>query len=285
MISTILSVIWFIIKIILVTLFFFQSITFAIAYYEIANTKEKEEIPSMMEFLSAFVVEYFVALLNLIVAPVGYVEPDPLRELNTEKRERPVLLVHGYFMSRACFIFLYFRMRQAGRRAIFTINLRPRTAPIEELAQQLSEKVDEVLVLTRAEKIDIIGHSMGGIVARYYIEQLNGAKKVHRLITLGSPHNGTKIAVFGIGANARELKPGSEFMRALNSKSLPQEVKYYSIWSTLDNLVLPQDTAELKDPAVNIKYHGIGHLTILFSAKVFLKIIEILEESNGSTIK
>jgi triacylglycerol esterase/lipase EstA (alpha/beta hydrolase family) len=281
MVSTIFSVIWFIIKVVLGVLFFFQSITFAIAYYEIANTKTREEVPSLMEFLSAFIVEYIVAFLNIIVAPLGYIEPDPLRELNTEQKARPVLLVHGYFMSRACFILLYLRMRQTGKRTIFTINLRPRTATIEELAHQLSEKIEEMLVLTKSTQVDLICHSMGGIVARYYIEQMNGAKKVNKLITLGSPHEGTKTAVFGIGANAREMRFGSEFMRGLNAGALSGEVKYYSLWSNLDNLVIPQESSILKEPGVSVKFYGLGHLTLLFSPRVFLKIMEILENNES----
>jgi len=270
---------WLIIKIILGIVFFFQIISFAIAYYEIANTRVREEIPSLMEIASAFVVELIIAYLNIIIFPLGYIEPDPLREVHIDRNEKPVLLVHRYFMSRACFILLYLRMRQIGKRRIFTINLRPRTAAIEELAHQLSEKVEEVLVLTKSDKVDIIGHSMGGIVARYYIEQMNGIKKVNKLITLGSPHNGTKMAVFGIGANAKELRSGSEFMQGLNAGTIPGEVKYYSLWSNLDNLVVPQESSILKEPGITIKFYGIGHLTLLFSPKVFLKIMEILESN------
>lgn len=281
MVSTILSILWLIIKFILGIVFFFQTISFAIAYYEIANTREKEEIPSIMEFISAFVVELIVAYINILIFPLGYIEPDPLREIQSDKNNKPVILVHGYFMSRACFILLYLRMRQTGKRTIFTINLRPRTAAIEELAHQLSEKIEEVLVLTKSDKVDIIGHSMGGIVARYYIEQMNGAKKVNKLITLGSPHNGTKMAVFGIGANARELRTNSEFMKGLNATASGGEVKYYSLWSNLDNLVIPQESSILKEPGVSIKFYGIGHLTLLFSPRVFLKIMEILDSNES----
>jgi triacylglycerol esterase/lipase EstA (alpha/beta hydrolase family) len=281
MISGILSVLWLIIKIVFFTVFFVQSISFAIAYYEIANTRERKEIPSIMEVVSTFFVELFVAFINILIFPLGYIEPDPLREINSGKKSNPVILVHGYFMSRACFILLYLRMRQAGKRDIFTINLRPRTAPIEDLAHQLSEKIEEVIVLTKSDKVNIIGHSMGGIVSRYYIDHMNGAKKVNKLITIGTPHNGTKMAVFGFGANAREMIPGSGFMKALNSTPLSKEVKFYSIWSTMDNLVLPQESSVLPEPGINIKFYSMGHLTLLFSPRVFLKIMEILEDSSS----
>lgn len=277
--SVLLSILWFAIKLTLGIVFLVQSISFAIAYYEIANSSENEPAPSFFDFLYTFIVEYIVALLNIVIAPLGYVEPDPLREMNVEKKERPILFVHGYFMSRACFILLYFRLRQAGRKALFTINLRPRTSPIEDLAHQLSEKIEEILVLTKADKIDIISHSMGGIVSRYYIEQMNGAKNINKLITIGTPHKGTKTAVFGIGANARELRVNSDFMKGLNSKPLPDKVRYYSLWSNLDNLVIPQQSSILPEPAQNIKFYSTGHLTLLFSSKVFLKVIEILESN------
>ena len=284
--STIAVVIWGIVKIIAIAVFFANVITYAIAYYERANTPfEKagnEPLPGILQILLSFLFELITIYISIIIYPIGYIEPDPLREINTSSGERPVILVHGYFMNRASFLVFYLRLRQTGKKAVFTINLRPLTSPIEDLAQQLAEKVEEVMLLTKMEKVDIVAHSMGGLAARYYIEQLGGANKVYTFVNIGSPNHGTKLSVFGFGANAREMRPNSDFIKSLETTiSNSGNVRYFSIWSTFDNIILPQESPVLPEPATNIKFHNIGHLALLFSQRVFLKVRELLEEKEN----
>ncbi|QNG20492.1 alpha/beta fold hydrolase [Rhodococcus triatomae] len=70
--------------------------------------------------------------------------------------------------------------------------------PIEESAQQLAAFVDAVLAGTGASKVDIVGHSQGGLMARQYLKFEGGADKVQNLVTLGATNHGTTL--LGIGA-------------------------------------------------------------------------------------
>jgi uncharacterized alpha/beta hydrolase family protein len=115
---------------------------------------------------------------------------------------------------------------------------------INEYAQRLERVVDIVIHHTGKNKVIIIGHSMGGLVARAYIKNYNGESKVDKLIMIGTPNHGyytqdlldsdiTKY--FGCGQlhpgqECGDMEPGSNFLNKLNSgDETPGDIKYLSI--------------------------------------------------------
>jgi pimeloyl-ACP methyl ester carboxylesterase len=102
-------------------------------------------------------------------------------------------------------------------------------------------------------EIVVVGHSMGGMVARYFVEKLGYEEQVDKIITFGSPHQGTYVAVpFGMpvfgSKGARDLSPGSQFLETLNSPGLADEVEYCAIYTLNDPLMVPKKNASLPDP-------------------------------------
>ena len=81
----------------------------------------------------------------------------------------------------------------------------------------VSRRIDEVLAATGAHQLVVVGHSMGGLVARAYL-RTHGVAKVIRLITLGTPHSGSELAKYGIGENACQMWPGSMWLATLASE-------------------------------------------------------------------
>jgi triacylglycerol esterase/lipase EstA (alpha/beta hydrolase family) len=183
----------------------------------------------------------------------------------------PVVLVHGTFADMSdswralsplladqgycVFALNYGAFSGSGRLGIYG------TGPIENSARQLSTFVDRVLAATRARQVDVVGHSQGGTMPRYYIKFLGGARKVHALVGLAPSNHGTtldgfvKLArVFG-GASAfvgslcpacSEQLRGSRFLRALNAggDTVPG-VRYTVIQSRNDEVVTPYTSAFL----------------------------------------
>jgi len=115
---------------------------------------------------------------------------------------------------------------------------------LEELAAQLSAFVAQEL--TTDEPFDLVGFSMGGLVSRYYVQRLGGAERVGRLITISSPHQGTYWAFTGGNAGARQMRPGSEFLRELNRDTeILERVRHASIWTPLDLMIVPAESSRL----------------------------------------
>lgn len=183
----------------------------------------------------------------------------------------PLLLVHGYGCSRAAWWWLRRRLEAAGWR-VATINLEPVYASIDSYVDPLARRVDEVLAQTAATRLILIGHSMGGLVARAYLRRY-GVAKVVRLVTLATPHGGSRLARLGYGPNARQMRPGSGWLTSLASEA--QRIDALALYSQHDNYVLPQ--ANLGWPGIPQRtLDGLGHLAMLFSPRVAQALLEAL---------
>ena len=97
------------------------------------------------------------------------------------------------------------------------MNYSPLTTDVRAAAAQLAEEVEELVAETGYERIHVVGHSLGGLIARYYVTRLGGDERVHTLVTLGTPHGGTYTRVRRADhADAARLRPGSGLMRELD---------------------------------------------------------------------
>lgn len=189
---------------------------------------------------------------------------------------RPVIVLHGYAMNRANFVPLAYRLARAGVGPImgFEYWTLGRTAAA---AHQLEWFVAHVRAATGADSVDIIGHSMGGVVARYYVTLAGGDGVVRRLITLGSPHSGTDVSRIGIGHPGHELVTGSKLLTRLAASPPPEHTKITTIWSRGDALVPAAQQPPLPG-AETIIYDDLGHVALLCSRRVAADVIARLTE-------
>ena len=192
---------------------------------------------------------------------------------------RPIVVLHGYAMNRANFVPLAYRLSRAGLGPIYGFEYWTlgRTAAA---ARQLAWFVDEVRETTGATQVDIIGHSMGGVVAHYYVSLLGGDGAVHHLVTLGSPHWGTDVSRVGIGAPTRELLVGSKLLMRLTAAPAPRRTKITTILSHADALV-PASRQALVAGAERIVYDDLGHVALLGSRRVAKVVIDRLGASDS----
>ena len=237
-----------------------------------------------------------VAALNLSLMPVGVVRDvlkvenafrlgerhsngHPLRYLQPEAAATPIILLHGYFHNRSAFVVMRRSLRRSGFRTVDTVNYNAFTHPIERLAEDLAEHVDEVLGTVEAHQVHLVGHSLGGIVARYYVQMLGGDEKVHSCVTLGTPHQGTYAAYIGRGSAPRQVRPNTQLIRMLNDGAQPTRTRFVSFYSNLDGMILPASNAKLTAPALNaenVLVKDLGHQSLLVSRAVTRGIVDRL---------
>ncbi|HJT37091.1 MAG TPA: alpha/beta fold hydrolase [Actinomycetota bacterium] len=243
-----------------------------------------------------FAKEILMTSLNVALYPAGlisdalkvedavrlgdrYTSQLPLQYLDPVAASTPIILLHGYFHNRSAFLIMKRSLKKFGFRSVDTMNYNVIGHDVQELAQQLSAHVDLVLQQTEATHVHLIGHSLGGLVARYYIQKLGGHEKVHTCITLGTPHRGTHAAWVGRGKTARQLRPGSLLLRQLNRSSRAMPTRFISFYSNLDSLVLPASNAKITEPALrarNVLVKDLGHLSLLISRPIIRSIAEAL---------
>lgn len=170
----------------------------------------------------------------------------------------PVLLVPGYGGSLRSLEPIVARLRAEGRDATAVALAGDGTGDLRASAQALGQAVEAAMSRTGAESVDVVGYSAGGVVARLWVRDYNGAGIARRVLTIGSPHHGTSVAglasqVPGLCTGAcQELTPDSDLLRALNAgDETPDGPRFVSLWTVNDELVTPPDSSRL-DGALNI---------------------------------
>jgi len=187
----------------------------------------------------------------------------------------PVLLVHGYQCNRGFWFWQRARLERAGW-TVATLNLDPVFASIDSYGELIAQRIEEVLAATGAAQVILVGHSMGGLASRAYL-RAHGNARVAKLITLGSPHHGSRLAMLGTGPNARQMEPESAWLAALNGPgAAPLPAATVSALSPYDNYVMPQDSPRL-DGARNIVLDPVGHLAMAFAPQVTTLLLQELE--------
>ncbi|WP_328829612.1 alpha/beta fold hydrolase [Streptomyces sp. NBC_00252] len=140
------------------------------------------------------------------------------------------------------------------------------TCDIRTAAELLGRHIEEICERTGSREVDIVGHSLGGLIARYYVQRLGGDLRVRTLVTLGTPHSGTAVVPL---ANAhpivRQMRPGSPVIEELSRPAPGCRTHFVSFWSDLDHLMEPLETACVDHPDLitqNVQVSGIGHLAL-----------------------
>jgi triacylglycerol lipase len=157
----------------------------------------------------------------------------------------PLVFVHGLGGGRGDFAPMAWYLRFMGRQRSYAIRLQE-TGDVVARAAELATFVNDVLAVTHEPCVDMVAHSLGGVVARVAILDHKLGKKVRRLVTLGSPHFGTYAARLGNTPVTHDLRPDSDFMTRLNSRRLPRSVTVSSCWSKSDLVIMPQESAALE---------------------------------------
>jgi triacylglycerol lipase len=224
------------------------------------------------------VVEEYVGLwlLFAVIQPFErlWLPPDVLTRPPGGAPRPPLLLLHGYQCNRGFWFWMAPRLRAAGW-TVATHSLEPGLASIDVQADGLDRRVREVLRATGASQVILVGHSMGGLVARAYLRRW-GATHIARVVTLGSPHYGSRLAMLAWGRCGRQMVIGNPWLRALQDEPLP--VPLTSIYSVHDNQVMPQRACSALAGATNCAIGGVSHLGMAFSPAVLSVLLAVLRD-------
>ena len=209
---------------------------------------------------------------------------------NIEAAGTPILLVHGIVSNRSIFTLLRRGLTRRGFSNVFAMNYSTILTDVRSAAAGLGAEVEQIVAETGFERIHIIGHSLGGLIARYYVTRLGGDARVHTLVTLGTPHTGTYAAYAVPTRLMEQMRPGSGLMRELARPVRGCRTRFISYWSDTDLAIVPQRAAALRHQdlsARNVRLHGAGHLTLPMLGEVVHGISTALAhlDADGSTLR
>ena len=193
--------------------------------------------------------------------------------------DRPVICLPGYGQNDSCFLLLARRLAAKGFGPISCLQYKPLLASIEFHAQRLARSVDRVLDRTGSRKVSLVGHSMGGIVARHYLQEQLGLDKVDKLVTVESPHQGLTLARYGPGECARQMDPLHPFMKKMR-EGLEQiaGLPILGIYSDVNPFSAKSTAYQLLDGRSDCFLPGHGHVSLLLMQPVAERIISFLHE-------
>jgi len=249
---------------------------YAICWYEYgnANTTLVENRVNWKNIKLALILiipEIFLNFITVTVIPFGFVTR---RKTLPQHQETPILLLHGLFINQSCWFWFKWQLKRRGFTNIATMNISSWHSE-EALTELLAQRVDELRHQLGVNQVHLIGHSMGGIIARNYVQLRGGNEKVDQLICLGVPHYGSKLAMFSFDRLGKILIPGSDFLTRLNNAPIPEGVRLTNIYTRKDNMVLPNSNNHIAWGKA-VELDRMGHTSLLYRKVVIDQVVETL---------
>ena len=194
--------------------------------------------------------------------------------------EPPILLLHGFGTSSRVLAPLARHLRRRLGRPVLRLRLGGalplHLGDIRRTARAVQREIERVGGMSRAPYLDVVGHSLGGLVATYLLKVLDGGRRVRRVITLGTPHQGAPIALAGalvLGLVARalwQMVPGAPLLSELARLPVPERSELIAVASDADGLVPHRFARLLPAPRQrNARLPGLGHVDYLWSPDCF----------------
>lgn len=189
---------------------------------------------------------------------------------------RPVVFVHGLGGHPGNFFGLKTYFGGRGRSRTYTVDFG-NASSFELMADHLRAVLDAVVeqnALGDAERIDVVAHSMGGLIARLVLDESVYRDRVANLVTLGTPHDGSHLARLASTQITRELRPGSETLSRLEAQQFwghREAPLLTAFWSRSDTVVLPAASARFSRGRT-VEIEGVTHYGYLISPSVWREI-------------
>jgi predicted alpha/beta hydrolase family esterase len=236
--------------------------------------------------------ETFLAALTQPFLPLYYLfgrrmDPffvRPIRSFDSARvgvTKTPIVFVHGYMQNRVGFLGLAYALARRGIGPLYGFNY-PWFTSITSNAARLDHFIERVREETKTGVVDLVCHSMGGLVAMEMMRRhADMQKRVRRCVTIATPHAGIAWRGPLIGIGTAALRRGSKLLEMHAGYTLA--VPTLSVFSSHDNVVYPKETSHLvKRGGRDVEIQGYGHLAILFSAEVADHVASFLTSDEPS---
>ncbi|MFJ4776641.1 esterase/lipase family protein [Streptomyces sp. NPDC088762] len=224
------------------------------------------------------------ALAVVLLALLPQATTAPTASADARPQQDPVVFVHGWNTDGSTWNTMADRFRSDGWP---TDHLHQWTYPTTQsnatTASQLAAEVDRVLAATGAAKVDLVTHSMGSLSSRYYLKNLGGDTKVDAWVSLAGPNHGTDTAYWCGGEGCAEMRPGSAFLKALNTGDETPGSPRYATWrSPCDSIINPDSTVTLTG-AENAETACLQHTAFPLDAAVYEAVKAHVTAGAGKT--
>jgi triacylglycerol lipase len=211
------------------------------------------------------------------VATAG-VAPSPGRDAG----RAPVVLVHGFGATVAVWTRLRQRLYAEGFSVVVMAEYNAARTDPATVCAEVAALCEAVGSTAASSGIHLVGHSLGGLVARWVAQCGHPAVRVDTLATIATPHRGSHAARLTRGGCARAMRPGSAWLGELDSRRLPEETLWVNYYSELDVFVPCSSARIASDRAANVVVPRHGHQGIAASPFLVEHLVAHLVASDWS---
>ena len=218
-------------------------------------------------------LEQFIGIERLALLREVTLVPRDLGVVVPEVRagDDVVVLVHGFLASAGVFRPLRTRLEQEAGARVATFTHAP-CVGIRSIARRLAKLIERIPVGTR---ITVVGPTLGGVVARWYVQEMEGHTRVSQTVSMASPFRGVDVPQLLVGADLHER---SELLKRVRSRAHLCGVPHTSIVGAADKVVVGVETACLGFGDVVVVPNR-GHNAILFDRRVAELLMDRLRRS------
>lgn len=192
--------------------------------------------------------------------------------------QRPLVVLPGLADNTSIFADLKRALDECGAGPVVSFSYSSLVGDVRTAAARLAEQIEQLCAVAGTPTVDIVGHSLGGIIARYYVQRLGGHTRVETLVTIATPHRGTLVAwLLSPLPLVRQLRPGSDLMLELEEPAPGCTTRFVTYSSDADQLILPTRSGRLEHPdlqARNVLVSGVGHLSLAAHQTVVAEICD-----------
>lgn len=197
--------------------------------------------------------------------------PDALAPREVVPGRRGIVFIHGFVCNRGYWNPWLRRLHGSGH-AYEAVNLEPVFGAIDDYVPQIEAAVQRVTAASGLPPL-LVCHSMGGLAARAWLRARQADARVHRIVTLGTPHHGTWLARFSTVPNGRQMVPDNVWLRQLAQDEPAQRPRLFTCYySNCDNIVFPASTATLPG-ADNRLLPGVPHVAMGCEPRVMQEVL------------
>jgi pimeloyl-ACP methyl ester carboxylesterase len=265
-----------------------SGLTYVVYWYDTANGPGLERLRDLSGgrpgrwILQGLLTGALAQAILILTFPSAWIgRKRPLPPPDPDAREPIVFLVHGLYHNRSAWSFLRRRLARAGYRDVVLFEYSSWKGDFQRIAEELAATVRTIHGRAPRRPLLLVGHSLGGLLCRAAAQRL-AELPLSGIITLGSPHQGSRLSVFALGRLGRALSHRGPLIREIEAGESPPPFPCIALASPVDNMVLPMDALAPPTDAWRVHWtEPVSHVAMLYHPRIHARVLQLIRKCQG----
>lgn len=265
-------------------------LTFAFFWYETANSAHRQYLENLSNgrpgrlLMKGILSSYFSLLLTVALYPSVLFRRLRQPGIAPDSVSPPIILVHGLYHNPSAWTLFRRRLTAAGFANIYLFGYSSWNQNFPDLVKKLEDLIARVEERFPDRPPILIGHSLGGLLARACVQSPGESSHLSGVITLGTPHQGSKLAALGVGKLAKSLIYRGPLIKELEQGAPRADTPCVALYSPVDNMVLPNHSLQIAMAGwIHQETAPVSHVAMLYHKRTAELTIDYLKSMRDVT--